>query len=68
MLHKAYIDVGEEGTEAAAATATFFASMAVIKRPEPDVRLVFDHPFLFMIVDTETGLPLFLGQFTRPPS
>ena len=68
VVHKAYIDVGEEGTEAAAATATFFASMAVIKRPEPDVRLVFDHPFLFMIVDTETGLPLFLGQFTRPPS
>jgi len=68
VVHKAYIDVGEEGTEAAAATGTVFTSMAVIKRPEPDVRLVFDHPFLFMIVDTETGLPLFLGQFTRPPS
>jgi len=66
VVHKAYIDVGEEGTEAAAATATLFAAMAVVKRPEPDVRLVFDHPFLFVIADTETGLPLFLGQFTRP--
>ena len=66
VVHKAYIDVGEEGTEAAAATAAVFTAMAVIKRPEPDVRLVFDHPFLFVIADTETGLPLFLGQFTRP--
>jgi len=66
VVHKAYIDVGEEGTEAAAATATLFAAMAVVKRPEPDVRLVFDHPFFFVTAATETGLPLFLGQFTRP--
>ena len=66
VVHKAYIDVGEEGTEAAAATATVFAALALVKRPDPDVTLVFDRPFLFVIADTETGLPLFLGQFTRP--
>jgi serpin B len=68
VVHKAYIDVGEEGTEAAAATAVGFAAMAMRRKPEPDVTLVFDRPFLFGIVDTESGLPLFLGQFTRPPA
>jgi serpin B len=66
VVHKAYIDVGEEGTEAAAATGVAFAAMALVRKPEPEVRLVFDHPFLFAITDTESGLPLFLGQFTRP--
>jgi serpin B len=67
VVHKAYIDVGEEGTEAAAATGVVMAAMALVRKPEPEVRLVFDRPFLVAIADTETGLPLFLGQFTRPP-
>lgn len=66
VVHKAFIDVGEEGTEAAAATGVVMRALAV-HRFMPDVRLVFDRPFLFMITDTGTGLPLFLGQFTRPP-
>ncbi len=66
VVHKAYIDVGEEGTEAAAATAMTFQTLAMARKPQPDVRLVFDRPFLFAIVDVESGLPLFLGQFTRP--
>jgi serpin B len=65
VVHKAYIDVGEEGTEAAAATAVLFKAMAIIAT-RPDVTLVFDRPFLFAIVETGSGLPLFLGQFTRP--
>jgi serpin B len=65
VVHKAYIDVGEEGTEAAAATAVVMRALA-LRRFVPDVRLVFDRPFLYVIADTETGLPLFLGQFTRP--
>ena len=68
VVHKAYVDVAEEGTEAAAATAVAFAMMAVMRRPQPDVQLVFDRPFLFVIADTASGLPLFLGQFTRPGS
>jgi serpin B len=66
VVHKAYIDVQEEGTEAAAATALAFRTLAMVRKPQPDVRLVFDRPFLFAIVETTTGLPLFLGQFTRP--
>ena len=67
VLHKAWIDVGEEGTEAAAATAVAIAALALVRKPPPDVTLVFDRPFLFAIADTASGLPLFLGQFTRPP-
>jgi serpin B len=67
VVHKAYIDVGEEGTEAAAATGTAFAAMALVRKPEPEVRVVLDRPFLFAVADTRSGLPLFLGQFTRPP-
>lgn len=66
VVHKAFIDVAEEGTEAAAATAIVFRASGIIRRPEPDVILVVDRPFLFAIVDTETGLPLFQGQFIRP--
>jgi serpin B len=66
VVHKAYVDVGEEGTEAAAATAVVMRTLALVRKPQPDVRLVFDRPFLFAIVDTNSGLPLFLGQFTRP--
>jgi serpin B len=68
VVHKAYVDVGEEGTEAAAATGLAFQALALVRKPQPDVTLVFDRPFLFMIVDVATGLPLFLGQFARPRS
>ncbi len=66
VVHKAYIDVGEEGTEAAAATAVVIRALSMTLKPRPDVTLVFDRPFLFAIVETGSGLPLFLGQFTRP--
>lgn len=68
VVHKAFIDVGEKGTEAAAATAVVMRTLSLVHKPQPDVRLVFDRPFLYAIVDTASGLPLFLGQFTRPPS
>jgi serpin B len=66
VVHKAFVDVGEEGTEAAAATGMTFQTLAMVRKPQPDVTLVFDRPFLFAIADMTSGLPLFLGQFTRP--
>jgi serpin B len=68
VVHKAYIDVGEKGTEAAAATAVVMRSLSLVRKPSPEVRFVADRPFLFAIADTESGLPLFLGQLTHAPA
>jgi serpin B len=67
VLHQAYLDVTEEGTEGAAATAVVMITGAMVRpsRREPVV-FTADRPFLFAVVETTTGLPLFLGQFTRP--
>jgi serpin B len=65
VVHQAYIDVDEQGTEAAAATAIAMRPLALRQRPQP-IPLTVDRPFLFAILDTATGLPLFLGQVTRP--
>jgi serpin B len=67
VAHKAYIDVDEHGTEAAAATAAVMTMLAAM-RPPPPVTMVVDRPFLFAIIETATGLPLFLGQVTHPRS
>jgi serpin B len=65
VVHQAYIDVDEQGTEAAAATAMAMRPMALRREPDP-IPMVVDRPFLFAIVDTTTGLPLFLGHVVRP--
>jgi serpin B len=67
VAHKAYVYVDEQGTEAAAATAVGFRALAAF-RPPPPVTMIVDRPFLFAIVHTTTGLPLFLGQVSRPRS
>jgi serpin B len=66
VAHKAYIDVNEEGTEAAAATAVIMKASARFMKPEPPVEVIVDRPFLFAITDMESGLPLFLGRVTDP--
>jgi len=67
VAHKAYVDVDEQGTEAAAATAVVFQRLAAVLTPPP-VTMIVDRPFLFAIIHTPTGLPLFLGQVTHPRS
>jgi serpin B len=67
-IHKAFIDVNEEGTEAAAATSTVMTATAMREPvPEPPP-IVFraDHPFLFLIRDTATGGILFMGRVEDP--
>ncbi|HTV15530.1 MAG TPA: serpin family protein [Acidobacteriaceae bacterium] len=67
-IHKAFIDVNEQGTEAAAATSTVMMATAMrmpVPEPPPIVFRV-DHPFLFMIRDTRTGEILFLGRVEDP--
>jgi serpin B len=64
VVHKAYIDVSEEGTEAAAATGIGVAMIAMV-RSQPVVFRA-DHPFLFQIRDTRSGLVLFTGRLMDP--
>ncbi len=64
VIHQAYIDVNEEGTLAAAATAVCVAESAVPEEKIPVFRA--DHPFIFMITDDQTGLILFMGRFSDP--
>jgi serine protease inhibitor len=65
VAHKAYVDVDEHGTEAAAATAVAMTALAAFRAPPP-ATMVVDRPFLFAIIDTATSLPLFLGQVSHP--
>lgn len=64
VLHKTYISVFEQGTRAGAATAVILAEGAAEKRDFKEVTL--DRPFLYMIIDTETCLPLFMGAAYAP--
>jgi serpin B len=64
-IHKAYIDVNEEGTEAAAATGIVMRSM-VMARPQPPIVFRADHPFLFLIRDNRYGAILFMGRIIDP--
>jgi len=63
VLHKAFIEVNEEGSEAAAATAVGLARTSV---PVPPPVFRADRPFLFMIRDRETSSVLFLGRLATP--
>jgi serpin B len=63
VLHKAFVAVDEQGTEAAAATAVIVGLAAV---PLTDVTLTVDRPFIFVIRDDATGTVLFMGQVLTP--
>ena len=64
-IHKAFVDVNEEGTEAAAATGIVMRSNAMAYE-RPPVVFRADHPFLFLIRDNRSGSILFLGRVTDP--
>ena len=68
ILHKAYVDVDEKGTEAAAVTALIAPTCARWHWPQIERIPVFraDHPFLFLIWDRRSGTILFLGRVTNP--
>ena len=62
VLHKAFVDVNEEGTEAAAATAL----VMTLKCAPMDPQFRADHPFVFLIQENQTGSILFIGRMTDP--
>jgi serpin B len=62
VVHKAFVDVHEAGTEAAASTAVV---MEKASAPRPAAFRA-DHPFVYLIRDRRTGSILFLGRVTDP--
>lgn len=65
VIHQAFVEVNEEGTEAAAATAVIMGKGAApLKEKIPIFRA--DHPFIFFIQDNETGNILFMGRVSNP--
>jgi serpin B len=65
VIHKAFVSVDEEGTEAAAATAVM---MPLSAAPQEPVEFTADRPFLFLIRDNPTGTILFVGRVVDPGS
>lgn len=65
VLHKAFIAVDEEGTEAAAATVVMMPTGA-IEAPKKPMPFVADHPFVFLIRHRATGAILFMGRLVEP--
>lgn len=64
IAHKAFIDVDEKGTEAAAATALMYKATAMIEdKPE---KIVADRPFLIFIRENDSGAILFAGRVALP--
>ncbi|PIZ43322.1 proteinase IV, partial [candidate division WWE3 bacterium CG_4_10_14_0_2_um_filter_42_7] len=64
VIHQAFVDVNEEGTEAAAATGVSMGITSVGPTQIPVFRA--DHPFIFVIQDRENGNILFLGRVANP--
>jgi serpin B len=66
VFHKAFVEVNEEGTEAAAATAVGLTLGASLAEPPPVPIFRADHPFVFAIRDRKSGTVLFLGRIADP--
>ncbi len=62
VIHKAFVEVNEEGTEAAAATAVVIQVTSI----QPETVFRADHPFIFLIRDTRSGAILFMGRVSDP--
>lgn len=67
VIHKAFIDIKEEGTEAAAATAVIMEEcISIVPRRQRVPIFRADHPFIFLIRDNRSGSILFLGRVVNP--
>jgi len=60
VIHKAFVEVNESGTEAVA------VNLAMAKMKGMPERFVVDHPFIFLIRDNGSGAILFLGRIVDP--
>ncbi len=65
VFHKAFVDVNEQGTEAAAATAVVM-DIGAAPKAKPIKHFRADHPFLYVIRENSTGSILFMGRMINP--
>jgi serine protease inhibitor len=68
VKQKTFVEVSEEGTEAAAATSVGIIALSAISKPEPPFSMVVDRPFFTCIRDNQTGSILFMGSIAAPQS
>lgn len=66
ILHKAFVEVNEEGTEAAAATSVFTQALGCAPNKNKIKVFKADHPFIFIIQETKSGNILFAGRVSNP--
>jgi serpin B len=67
VIHKSFISVSENGTEAAAATAVVMGTAGGMPlKPPPTPVFRADHPFIYLIRDRKTGAILFWGRLLDP--
>jgi serpin B len=64
VIHKAFIEVSESGTEAAAATAVIMVLKSALQ--EESIRFTANHPFIYFIMDKTTGGIIFMGRLVNP--
>jgi len=65
VLHKTFVEVNEEGTEAAAVTAVKMVATAMPGETQK-FAMVCNHPFVYAIHDEQTGSVLFIGALMEP--
>lgn len=65
VLHKTHIDFDSNGTKAAAATVVTMTKTSAEIEIEPSIRLVFDRPFMYVIYDNNSRVPVFIGTVTE---
>jgi len=65
VIHKAFVKVSEEGTEASAATTITVPDGISLREPLIPVFRA-DHPFIFLIQENQTGSILFMGRVSEP--
>lgn len=59
IIHKTFISVGEQGTRAGASTMVEMADKAAVETELP--RVCLDRPFVYLIIDCENNIPVFMG-------
>ena len=59
VVHKTFLKLDERGTRAGAATGATFYAASALREPPPQV--ILDRPFVYLLLDTETDIPLFIG-------